>query len=1002
MPIGWIVAAVVAVVAGGLSYKAAKDAQKAARKAQDEFAGVLVNKDSNIEPIPVIYGERRIAGTRVYVHTEGGTDVPNLYLYMAIVLAEGPVEDIYDIEIDDFPINGGRYGYIEELNSSSPDRRIFRSTQQTHKNWVYIECWRGQDNQAASDILSSAANWGSNHKLSGVAYLAVRLQWDPDVFSGIPNITAKVKGKKVYDPRTSTTAWSDNPALCIRDYLINTRYGKGLSTSALDDTSFEDAADDLDNFTVTPYTGGPSGVKLFKCNAIVNTGDEIFKNLGDMLLGCKGFLPYSNGVYSLYIDQSVASSVMTLDTSTIIGGIAIKSERKEDKFNRVVCKFPNPETKWEPDQAIWPDSGSTEETSFLSADGGEVLVEEIDLPTITNYYAARDFARIFCLRSRNALRCSLQATSEALNLRIGDRVSVTHPTPSWTAKPFQVEEISLNYDGTVNLQLVEYDSTIYAYDPASEEQTYDDTDLPDPFTVAAVTGLSATAGAEGQSDGTVNSYVDISWTSSDDSFVEFYDVEVVGDELSFTSQSFFEKVVSDNSTTYEVRVVGLTSQIDYIAKVTAVNSAGIRSATVQTSFTAVRDTVAPSAPTNGGADGGFKQITVKWNNPNDLDFKHVKIQVSTNNSTWSDLGVADTESFVHFIDAFGATRYYRLASVDFSGNVSSYTSSFSASTDFVDTNSFTTSVNDLYANANVKQVDVVSSLPASGDYTGQVVFLTTDNQLYRWTGSAWTTAVPAVNVTGQLTDSQIAAIAAAKLTGQITETQITDDAITTPKIDAGAVSANEIAAGAVVAGKIATNAVTAGTIEAGAVTANEIAGNTITGNKIVANTITGGLLATAGIITTSAQIDDAVITTAKIGNAQVETLKIASEAVMIPRYNAASGTVTFGSTPVSLVSTSVTLSGVGQNTRLILIGSLNIQGGSGTGTCNVTLYTGAGIANASFGFDFQTSNITIPVIGSYVQADNVTDTPYLAVSKSSGSVTGASFYANLIIMAAKR
>jgi len=955
MPIGWIVAAVVAVVAGGLSYKAAKDAQKAARKAQDEMAGVLVNKDSNIEPIPVIYGERRIGGTRVYVHTEGGTDVPNLYLYMAIVLAEGPVEDIYDIEIDDFPIDEGRYGTIEELNSSNPDRRIFRSQQQTHKNWVYIECWRGQDNQAASDILSSAANWGSNHKLSGVAYLAVRLQWDPDVFSGIPNITAKVKGKKVYDPRTSTTAWSDNPALCIRDYLINTRYGKGLSTSALDDTSFEDAADDLDNFTVTPYTGGPSGVKLFKCNAIVNTGDEIFKNLGDMLLGCKGFLPYSNGVYSLYIDQSVASSVMTLDTSTIIGGIAIKSERKEDKFNRVVCKFPNPETKWEPDQAIWPDSGSTEETSFLSADGGEILVEEIDLPTITNYYAARDFARIFCLRSRNALRCSLQATSEALNLRIGDRVSVTHPTPSWTAKPFQVEEISLEYDGTVNLQLVEYDSTIYAYDPASEEQTYDDTDLPDPFTVAAVTGLSATAGAEGQSDGTVNAYVDISWTSSDDSFVEFYDVEVVGDELSFTSQSFFEKVVSDNSTTYEVRVVGLTSQIDYIAKVTAVNSAGIRSSTVQTSFTAVRDTVAPSAPTNGGADGGFKQITVKWNNPNDLDFKHVKIQVSTNNSTWSDLGVADTESFVHFIDAFGATRYYRLASVDFSGNVSSYTSSFSAATDFVDTNSFTTSVNDLYANANVKQVDVVSSLPASGDYTGQVVFLTTDNQLYRWTGSAWTTAVPAVNVTGQ-----------------ITSTQIEDDAVTTPKIFAGAV------------------------------TANEIAGNTITGNKIVANTITGGLLATAGIITSSAQINDALITTAKIGNAQVETLKIASEAVMVPRYNSASGTVTFSSTPVSLVSTSVTLSGVGQNTRLILIGSLNLQGGSGTGSCNVTLYTGADVANASFGFDFQTNNITIPVIGSYVQADNVTDTPYLAVSKSSGSVTGASFYANLIIMAAKR
>ena len=901
-----IVLAVVAVISGGLSYKAAKDAQKAAKRAQDEMSGVLVNKDSNIEPIPVIYGERRIGGTRVYVHTEGGEK--NQWLYMAIVLAEGPVEDIYDIEIDDYAIDEGRYGTIEEINSTSPDRRIFRTQQVSGQpDWVYIECMRGQDNQAVSDILSGATNWGSNHKLSGVAYLAVRLQWDQDVFSGIPNITAVVKGRKVYDPRTATTAWSDNPALCIRDYLTNTRYGKGLPATAINSTAFEDAADDLDNFTVTPYSGGPTGVKLFKCNAIVDTGKEIFENLGDMLLGCKGFLPYSNGQYGLYIDQSVSTSVMTLDTSTIIGGIAIKSERKNDKFNRVVCKFPNPETKWEPDNAIWPDSGSTEETTFLSEDGDEILVEEIDLNTVTSYYAARDFARIFCLRSRNALRVGLTATSEALNLRIGDRVSITHPTPAWTAKPFQVEEVGLRYDGTVDLQLVEYDSTIYAYDPASEEQTYSDTDLPDPFTVAAPTSLSATVGAESQADGAINSYVDVSWTESDDAFVDYYDVNVVGNEAGFTAQSFYEKVAGS-----EARINGLTANIDYIVKINAVNSAGVKSATIQQSFTATTDSTAPSAPTSGSADGGYKQITVKWSNPSDLDFKHVKIQVSTNNLSWSDLAVSDSESFVHFINSFGTTRYYRLASVDFTGNISSYTSSFSGTTDFVDDDAFTQNVEDLFANANVKQVEVVSSLPASGDYTGQVVFLTTDNKLYRWTGSAWTAAVPAVDITGQLTDSQLAGISAAKLTGQITETQISNDAITTPKIAAGAVSANEIAAGSIVSDKIAANAITSAKIEAGAVTATEIAGNTITGNKIVANTITGGLLATAGIITTSAQITDAVITnakiengaitTAKIGDLQVETVKIGDNAVTIPEGTDAVHGSDVGSTYVELTS----------------------------------------------------------------------------------------------------
>ena len=670
MVIGFILAAV-AVVAGGLSYKAAKDAQKAAERAQDEFAGVLVNKDSNIEPIPVIYGERRIAGTRVYVHTEGGDE--NLYLYMAIVLCEGPVEDIYDIEIDDYAIDEGRYGTIEEINSTNPDRRIFRSTEQTAKNWVYIECMRGQDNQAASAILSNATNWGANHKLSGVAYLAVRLQWDPDVFSGIPNITAVVKGRKVFDPRTSTTAWSDNPALCIRDYLTNTRYGKGLATSVIDSTSFEDAADDLDNFTVTPYSGGPTGVKLFKCNAIIKTGDEIFKNLGEMLLGCKGFLPYQNGKYYLYIDQSVSTSVMTLNTSTIIGGIAIKSERKEDKFNRVLCKFPNPQTKWEPDQAIWPDSGSTEETSFLTADGGEVLVEEIDLPTITSYYAARDFARIFCLRSRNALRCSLQATSEALNLRIGDRVSVTHPTPSWTAKPFQVEELTLNYDGTVNLQLVEYDSTIYAYDPASEEQTYADTDLPDPFTVGAPSSLSVTAGNELSDDGTVNVYIDISFTGSLDEFVEYYEITVINQTANPDVIVHYEELDYDLDIT-SLRVNGLAANVTYLVSLRAVNSAGIKSATVSDTVSTSPDTTPPTMPTDLAASGGQNQIKVTWTNPSESDYAYTILYRNTSAGSGF-LPIATVSGgrgqkavFVDQPLSDDETLYYKIRVVDFSGN----------------------------------------------------------------------------------------------------------------------------------------------------------------------------------------------------------------------------------------------------------------------------------------------------------------------------------------------
>ena len=53
--------------------------------------GILLNKQSNDASIPVIYGERLVGGTRVFVETSG-TD--NQYLYIALVLCEGEIEDI--------------------------------------------------------------------------------------------------------------------------------------------------------------------------------------------------------------------------------------------------------------------------------------------------------------------------------------------------------------------------------------------------------------------------------------------------------------------------------------------------------------------------------------------------------------------------------------------------------------------------------------------------------------------------------------------------------------------------------------------------------------------------------------------------------------------------------------------------------------------------------------------------------------------------------------------
>ena len=82
-----------------------------------------------------------------------------------------------------------------------------------------------------------------------------------------------------------------------------------------------------------------------------------------------------------------------------------------------------------------------------------------------------------------------------------------------------------------------------------------------------------------------------------------------------------------------------------------------------------------------------------------------------------------------------------------------------------------------FANS-LKPVEVLSSLPTSGNVAGRMVYLTGDSKLYRWTGSQWTAEVPAADITGQ-----------------ITATQITDNAITSPKIAAGSITASKLSIG---------------------------------------------------------------------------------------------------------------------------------------------------------------------------------------------------------------
>jgi sulfur carrier protein ThiS len=311
--------------------------------------------------------------------------------------------------------------------------------------------------------------------------------------------------------------------------------------------------------------------------------------------------------------------------------------------------------------------------------------------------------------------------------------------------------------------------------------------------------------------------------------------------------------------------------------------------------------VDPDPVTGVTLQAGFGLIYLKWVNPTNTALDLIEIFESSTTtppvaSTFElPIAVGHPGPTSYFRDGLpdNATRYYWFRVRSTRKRYSTVAGPFS-----------TTTVNGITLDhlipGGLQPVEIVSVMPSTGNYQGRIVYLTANdlvggtfdaNKLYRWTSSVtttgkahWTAAVPAVDITGQLTNAQIADLAAAKITGQITTTQITDDAITTPKIFAGsvttakiaalAVTANEIAANAITAVKIAAGEVTTAKLAAGAVTANELAADAVTAGKIQAGAIVAAAVGANEIITYSANIADAIITSAKI--ASLEAGKISA------------------------------------------------------------------------------------------------------------------------------
>ena len=651
--------------------------------AEQTNRGVLVNKFNANAHIPVVYGTRKVGGNVVFLETSG-TD--NQYLYMAIVLSEGEVNDITAIFINDNQVTwSGDIADNTQITVGSGDANFYSGA-----SLITCEPHFGSDSQSASSLLSTLSSWTSNHRLRGLCYLAIRFEWNQDKFGSLPTVQAVVEGKKVYNPNldgtvtggsgshradtSSTWEYSDNPILQLLDYLRNDRFGMGIANNYFD-SNFADwqTATDVCDANITPYSGA-SQIDLMDSHTVVDTSKKAIDNVKEFVRGSRSYLNFSKGIYNILVETSGSASI-TLTEDNIIGGISVNSKNKNSRYNRVIVNFTNPDKNFQSDTVQFPPVDETglasadQHATMKTADGGLLLEGRFDFAMFTSPYQAQEMAEIILRRSRSSLDISLTADATALDLAVGDIVNITHATPSFSAKAFRVQGMNVNSDHTVSLQCSEHQDSFYTFGTQQEVASIPTTTLPNPFVIQPPASVTLSDQLIEYNDGTVIVALDITVGASPDKFIDFYQVE-----YKLSSDSDF--IIYAQGSGLNHRVLNVIDQQTYDVRVKAVSTAGISSSFVSAQRKIIGAIAPPSDVTDFSCNVSGQEAHLSWEAVTDLDLAFYNLRFSEETD-----GTADWQNSVALVEKISrpATSIsvpvrqgtYLIKAVDKLGNFSS-------------------------------------------------------------------------------------------------------------------------------------------------------------------------------------------------------------------------------------------------------------------------------------------------------------------------------------------
>jgi hypothetical protein len=228
-----------------------------------------------------------------------------------------------------------------------------------------------------------------------------------------------------WDYATFRTAWSANPVWCLRDLIINTRFGLGdfIDTTMIDLASFITASQYCEN-RVANGSGGYE--KKHRLDIVLDSSTKALDALIQISQTFRGLLLYSSGTIRLKVDKADLP-VQLFGMGNIVKDSFQQSWMSlKDRFSVIEAQYLDKNKLYCQEKIAVLDEVSI-------ASGEPMRKQQLRVFCTSPSYAYRE-ARFYLWRYKYLKRAvSFKAGIDAICCEAGDIINVSHDVPAWGA-----------------------------------------------------------------------------------------------------------------------------------------------------------------------------------------------------------------------------------------------------------------------------------------------------------------------------------------------------------------------------------------------------------------------------------------------------------------------------------------------------------------------------------------------------------------------------------------